>query len=100
MTIIDNAVDKPLAKKWAAKHGGMRPTAYKTFVIEPLKAMLRNEGRATSKGCRRRCISAGATSRTTRKGAAYSANTTASFGCHQRARDEGQGAPREIEVKV
>ena len=48
--LIDNAVDKPLAKKWAAKHGGLQPTAYKTLVIEPLKAILRHEGRAHEHG--------------------------------------------------
>ena len=48
--IIENAIDKPLAKKWAAKHGGLQPTSYKTLVIEPLKAILRNEGRAHEHG--------------------------------------------------
>ena len=40
----DHQVDKPLAKKWSAKHNGMRPTGYKTLIIEPLKQMLRAQG--------------------------------------------------------
>jgi hypothetical protein len=50
VAIIDHAVDKPLAKKWASKHGGLRPTRYKTLVIEPLKQVLRSEGRAEQHG--------------------------------------------------
>ena len=50
VAIIDHAVDKPLAKKWASKHGGLQPTKYKTLVIEPLKQVLRSEGRAEQHG--------------------------------------------------
>lgn len=50
VAIVDHAVDAPLAKKWASKHGGLRPTPYKTLVIEPLKAILRTEGRAHEHG--------------------------------------------------
>lgn len=49
VTIVDHAVDKPLAKKWAARHG-VRPVDYKTLVIEPLKAVLRQEGRSHEHG--------------------------------------------------
>ena len=50
VTLVDNVVDKPLAKKWASKHGGLQPTGYKTLIIEPLKAILRREGRAHETG--------------------------------------------------
>ena len=50
VTLVDNVVDAPLAKKWASKHGGQRPVAYKTLIIEPLKAILRKEGRAHEHG--------------------------------------------------
>jgi hypothetical protein len=49
VTLVDNAVDKPLAKKWRAKHGHW-PTPYKTLVIEPLKKILRTEGRSGEVG--------------------------------------------------
>lgn len=50
VTIIDEAVPKPLAKKYAARHNGMQPVRYKTLVIEPLKAVLRTQGRSGEVG--------------------------------------------------
>lgn len=43
VTIVDNVVDRPLAKKYHARTG-VRPCVYKTLVIEPLKQILRHEG--------------------------------------------------------
>ena len=50
VAIVDHVVDKPLAKKWASRHEGQRPVNYKTLVIEPLKQVLRNQGRAHEHG--------------------------------------------------
>lgn len=47
--VDDNQVDKPLAKKWHTRHGQW-PAPYKTLVIEPLKAILRTEGRSGEVG--------------------------------------------------
>lgn len=49
VVIEDHAVDRPLAKKFRARHG-FNPTPYKTLVIEPLKQILRNQGRAHEHG--------------------------------------------------
>jgi hypothetical protein len=43
VTIVENEVDKPLAKKYFARTG-VRPARYKTLVIEPLKQILRHAG--------------------------------------------------------
>jgi hypothetical protein len=48
----DEAVDKPLAKKYHAKTGNW-PTKYKTLVIEPLKQILRTQGRSAEVGVQR-----------------------------------------------
>jgi len=45
----DNHVPKPLAKKYRERHG-VEPCAYKTLVIEPLKQILRHEGRSHEVG--------------------------------------------------
>jgi hypothetical protein len=50
VTVEDHQVDKPLAKKWSAKHNGIRPVGYKILVIEPLKQILRNKGRVHEQG--------------------------------------------------
>jgi hypothetical protein len=45
VAVIDNHVPAPLAKKYRARHG-ISPCSYKTLVIEPLKQILKSEGRA------------------------------------------------------
>jgi hypothetical protein len=52
VTVVENAEPKPLAKKYHAKHG-IAPTGYKTLVIEPLKQILRTEGKSESVGIKR-----------------------------------------------
>lgn len=47
--IQDERVDKPLAKKYHAKTG-LWPTKYKTLVIEPLKEILRTQGKSEETG--------------------------------------------------
>lgn len=49
VTVEDNSVPKPLAKKYHARTGQW-PTRYKTLVIEPLQTILRGEGRSDSVG--------------------------------------------------
>jgi hypothetical protein len=45
----DNRIPAPLVKKYKARHG-IEPTPYKTLVIEPLKQILRQEGRSNEVG--------------------------------------------------
>lgn len=49
VTLEKNEVPKPLAKKYRARHG-IQPTRYHTLVIEPLKKILRTEGRSGEVG--------------------------------------------------
>jgi hypothetical protein len=49
VTVVDNHVDKALAKKYRARTG-ISPCSYKTLVIEPLKTILRGEGRSGELG--------------------------------------------------
>ena len=49
VTVIENEVPKPLAKKYRARTG-VQPCRYKTLVIEPLKEILRTTGRSGSVG--------------------------------------------------
>jgi hypothetical protein len=49
VTLIDNKPDAPLAKKYKLRHG-IAPCSWKTLVIEPLKSILRNEGRSGEVG--------------------------------------------------
>jgi hypothetical protein len=44
VSVVENTVPAASAKKYAARHNGVRPTEYKTLVIEPLKQILRKEG--------------------------------------------------------
>lgn len=48
--LIDHAVDAKLAKRYRERHNGARLTPYKTLVIEPLKQILRSEGRSDKVG--------------------------------------------------
>jgi hypothetical protein len=50
--VQEESVDKPLAKKYHAKTGRW-PTKYKTLVIEPLKQILRTQGRSSEVGIQR-----------------------------------------------
>jgi len=49
VTVVDNSVPAPLAKKYRAR-SGIAPCRYKTLVIEPLKQILRREGRSDQVG--------------------------------------------------
>lgn len=49
VTLENHKVDAPLVKKWRARHG-FNPASYHTLVIEPLKEILRREGRAGEHG--------------------------------------------------
>ena len=49
VTVEEQRMPKPLAKKFRAKHN-VEPTRFKTLVIEPLKAILRTEGRSGEVG--------------------------------------------------
>lgn len=49
VTLVENHVPAPLAKKYRARHG-VAPCTYKTLIIEPLKKILRSEGRSGEVG--------------------------------------------------
>lgn len=49
VTLVENQVPAPLAKKYRARHG-ITPCNYKTLIIEPLKKILRGEGHAGEVG--------------------------------------------------
>jgi len=53
VTVVDNPVPPKLAKKFRARHNGMQPVAHKTLIIEPLKQILRHEGRSGQVGLAR-----------------------------------------------
>lgn len=50
--VQEERVDKPLAKKYHAKTGQW-PTRYKTLIIEPLKQILRTQGRSGEVGIKK-----------------------------------------------
>jgi len=50
VVLEDHRMDAPLAKKWRARHNGLEPAPYHTLVIEPLKAILRHQGRSHEHG--------------------------------------------------
>lgn len=52
VVMVDNSVPAPLAKKYQKRHG-VAPAKYKTLVIEPLKQILRREGRSGEIGIQR-----------------------------------------------
>lgn len=47
--LAEHVVERPLARKYRERHG-IAPANYKTLVIEPLKQILRSEGRAGEVG--------------------------------------------------
>lgn len=49
VTVVDNTVPAPLARKYKTKTG-VEPCRYKTLVIEPLKQILRTQGRSGEVG--------------------------------------------------
>jgi hypothetical protein len=50
VTTSMESMPAPLAKKFRAKHPGVQPTRYRTLVIEPLKAILRTQGKSGEVG--------------------------------------------------
>ena len=101
VAVVENAVDKPLAKKFHAKHG-IWPTPFKTLVIEPLKQILRHQGNADKAGLQRAMHICRGHFKDYREGRGL-------FGkYHQlvwqpsivRGSKGSKPAPREIEVKV
>ena len=49
VSVVDNQVSAPLARKYQRKTG-ITPTPYKTLIIEPLRQVLRHEGRSHEVG--------------------------------------------------
>ncbi|HEY1897038.1 MAG TPA: hypothetical protein VGG62_12225 [Terracidiphilus sp.] len=50
VTVVDNPVPPKLARRYRERHAGRAPVAHKTLIIEPLKAVLRKEGRSGEVG--------------------------------------------------
>lgn len=48
--VEEHSMDKPLAKKFRAKYNNTEPVKWKTLVIEPLKQILRQEGKSHEVG--------------------------------------------------
>lgn len=101
VTVIDNEVPKPLRKKYWKRHG-LEPTRYKTLVIEPLKQILRHEGRSHEVGIQRALHICRGHFRDYREGRGL-------FGkYHQlvwtpsivRGTKSGEAPPREMKIKV
>ena len=101
VTLEHNEVPPKLAKKYERNHG-VKPTAYKTLVIEPLKEILRREGRSGEVGLQKAMHICRGHFKDYRQGAGL-------FGkYHQlvwhpsvvRGSKKGEVPPREIEVRV
>ena len=106
VTLVDNQVDRPLAKKWAARHGGLQPTSYKTLVIEPLKQILRREGGSHEHGLAKAlhiCRGYFREYKEGRGGGLFGKGIYGQFWSPSRVRGGSKGSktpPREIEVKL
>lgn len=100
VTLIDNKVDAPLAKKFHARHGVM-PCSYKTLVIEPLKKILHHEGRAHEVGLQRAMHICRGHFRDYREGRGLFGKLHGQFWIPSIVRGtRGKAQPREIEVKL
>jgi hypothetical protein len=101
VVVENNEVPKPLAKKYRERHGGVQPTRYKTLVIEPLKQILKREGRSHEVGLAKAMHICRGHFRDYRQGAGL-------FGKYHQLvwtpsvirGTKGTQAPREVEVKV
>lgn len=51
--VVDNPVPPKLAKRYRERHEGQEPSPHKTLVIEPLKEILRTQGRSNEVGLMR-----------------------------------------------
>jgi hypothetical protein len=103
VTIIDNPVPPKLARRYRERHGGARLTGFKTLVIEPLKQILRTQGRSGEHGLAKALHICRGHFRDYRQGAGL-------FGKYHQlvwtpatvrgTKGKGAPPPREIEVKV
>ena len=101
VTLVKNEVPKPLAKKYRERHG-IQPTRYQTLVIEPLKAILRTEGRSDQVGVQKALHICRGHFRDYREGAGLFGKYHGVFWTPQIVRGtKGTSAPpREIKIKV
>jgi hypothetical protein len=101
--LVDHAMPAKLAKRYRERHSGLTPTAYKTLTIEPLKAILRKEGRSDQVGLAQAMHICRGHFRDYREGRGL-------FGKYHKlvwtpsivrgTKGKGAPPPREIEVKV
>jgi hypothetical protein len=101
VAMLDHVIDKPLAKKWAARHGGLRPVNYKTLVIEPLKQILRKEGGSDRVGIAKAMHICRGHFADYTQGRGLFGKYHGKFWMPSTVRGtKGKAAPREIEVKI
>jgi hypothetical protein len=102
VTIIDNPVPAKLARRYRERHGGAGLTGFKTLVIEPLKQILRTQGRSGEHGLAKALHICRGHFRDYRQGAGLFGKYHQLVWTPATVRGtKGKGAPpREIEVKV
>ena len=101
VTVVENPVPPKLAKRYRERHGGERIAPFKTLVIEPLKQILRTQGRSGEVGVAKAMHICRGHFRDYRQGAGL-------FGKYHQLvwtpavvrGTKGHAAPREIEVKL
>lgn len=101
VTLVDNAVPRALAKSFASKHG-FAPAAHKTLVIEPLKEILRRDGRSDAVGLAKSLHICRGHFSDYREGRGLFGKHHALvwFNSHVRGTRGKSAPPREIEVRV
>jgi hypothetical protein len=102
VTVVDNPVPLKLAKRYRERHPGGRLTPHKTLIIEPLKQILRTQGRSGEVGLVRAMHICRGHFRDYRQGAGLFGKYKQLVWTPATVRGtKGKGAPaREIEVKL
>ena len=97
----ERQMDAPLQKKFRAKHPGIQPAKYKTLIIEPLKAILRTQGRSHEVGLVKAMHICRGHFADYRQGRGLFGKYHGRFWMPSTVRGtKGKAAPREIEVKL
>lgn len=102
VTVTQESMPAPLAKKFRAKHPGLQPTRFRTLVIEPLKQILRTQGRSGEVGVQKAMHICRGHFRDYREGAGLFGKIHALVWTPMTVRGtKGEKtAPREIKVKI
>jgi hypothetical protein len=101
VTVEAQVMPAPLAKKFRARHPGVQPAKYSTLVIEPLKAILRTQGRSREVGLAKAMHICRGHFADYRQGRGLFGKYHGRFWWPSTVRGtKGKAAPREIEVKL